>query len=86
MSSFTFLSLAPTTSASYPSSPLIKSPVQTTLKAPTAEEINIELLKSRRSSSLDSESSGKLRFLKLGPVHYGKGDGLGDWSEAIIAE
>jgi len=86
MSSFQFLSLAPTTSASYPSTPLTKSPVQAPAKVATTEEIDIELLKSRRSSSTSSDTSGKLRFLKLGPVHYGKGDGLGDWSEVAIAE
>lgn len=86
MSSFQFLSLAPTTSASYPSTSLTKSPVQAPAKVTTTAEINIELLRSRRSSSMSSDTSGKLRFLKLGPVHYGKGDGLGDWSEVVIAE
>jgi len=86
MPSFQFLSLAPTTSASYPSTPLAKSPVQTPAKEATPEEINVELLKSRRSSSTSSDASSKQRFLKLGPVHYGKGDGMGDWSEVVIAE
>jgi len=85
MSAFQFLSLAPVASASYPSNPLSKSPIQEPTK-PAAAEVDVELLKLRRSSSVASEASGKLRFLKLGPVHYGKGDGLGDWSEIVIAE
>jgi len=105
----TFLSLAPTTSASYPSTPLIKSPVvQSPTQAPVlptqaaentqtdavgitpavggVEEIDAEVLKTRRSSSLSSDGSSKKRFLKLGPVHFGEGDGKGDWSEDVIAE
>ena len=54
--------------------------------APTAEEVELALLnKHRRSSSLASDESGsKIRFLKLGPVHWG--EGTGDWSEVGIAE
>jgi hypothetical protein len=104
----TFLSLAPTTSASYPSTPLIKTPIpQSPLQAPTqtphnmradptparleavttaapnAEAIDSELFKKRRSSSLSSDASTqKKRFLKLGPVHFGEGDG--DWSEEVV--
>lgn len=46
------------------------------------------IAKQRRSSSLASDESGnaKLRFLKLGPVHFGEGDGKGDWSEVGVAE
>lgn len=52
----TFLSLAPETSASYPTLQDIK---------PAAHP--------RRSSSVSSGSStGGLRILKLGPVHYGE--------------
>ncbi|KAI1288915.1 hypothetical protein F5Y03DRAFT_72021 [Xylaria venustula] len=52
----TFLSLAPETSASYPTAQDIK---------PAAHP--------RRSSSVSSASStGSLRVLKLGPVHYGE--------------
>ncbi|KAI1406781.1 hypothetical protein F5Y13DRAFT_9699 [Hypoxylon sp. FL1857] len=52
-----FLSLAPTTSASYPTAQSIKP-----------------ALGPRRSSSQSSASStsGSLRFLKLGPVHWGE--------------
>ncbi|KAI1425771.1 hypothetical protein F5Y12DRAFT_713850 [Xylaria sp. FL1777] len=52
----TFLCLAPETSASYPTAQDIK---------PAAHP--------RRSSSVSSASStGSLRVLKLGPVHYGE--------------
>jgi len=78
----TFLSLAPTTSSSYPTSPLSKSPVQ----SPKEESLEELLLKTRRSSSLGSDASGKRRYLKLGPVHFGEGDGKGDWSEDVLAE
>ena len=99
-----FLSLAPTTSASYPSTPKQKSPapqspVQTsvdtskTMADPTSKALDTtagmpsaaviaEALKMRRSSSLSSDGSQKMRFLKLGPVHFGEG-GKGDWSEAV---
>jgi len=83
----TFLSLAPTTSASYPTSPLAKSPVQTpSANSTTQESLDALLLKTRRSSSLASDASGnasvRRRFLKLGPVHFGEGDG--DWSEDVV--
>jgi len=89
-----FLSLAPTTSASYPStpkSPTLKSPVQKAVAgADAAAEAATPVLpvdgehKTRRSSSLSSNGSlmAKRRFLKLGPVHFGEGDG--DWSEEVI--
>ena len=100
----TFLSLAPATSASYPSTPLIKVPAvqspQSTQTAdntqldaaavpsaiPGAEQLGVAVLKTRRSSSLSSDGVSKTRFLKLGPVHFGEGDGTGDWSEDVIAE
>jgi len=100
---YTFLSLAPTTSASYPTAPLIKSPVKANpvddtkvdstdaaaaAITPSVASIDaVEPLKTRRSSSLGSEGSAgaaKKRFLKLGPVHFGEGDG--DWSEDVLAE
>ncbi|KAI1844591.1 hypothetical protein JX265_001577 [Neoarthrinium moseri] len=52
-----FLSLAPTTSECFPTSQNYQP-----AKRPEA----------RRSSSLSSNDSAKLRFLKLGPVHYGE--------------
>jgi len=96
----TFLSLAPTTSASYPITPVTKLPVpkspvtdptQTAAAAqaspvvPSPDAID-EVLKTRRSSSLSSDGSSKRRYLKLGPVHFGEGDGKGDWSEDVLSE
>lgn len=92
----TFLSLAPATSASYPTrrscseSPkqaVIDAPIAAALeekKVPTAQEME-DRLKTRRSSSLSSDGS-KMRFLRLGPVHHGEGDALGDWSEEVAIE
>jgi len=92
-----FLSLAPTTSASYPSTPksptLKAAPVQKPIAAAdTAAEVTTPALpidvdaehKTRRSSSLSSNGSlmAKRRFLKLGPVHFGEGSG--DWSEEVV--
>ncbi|RYP58319.1 hypothetical protein DL769_009012 [Monosporascus sp. CRB-8-3] len=54
----TFLSLAPSTSDSYPSAQDIKP-----ASAP------------RRSSSTSSSEAKSLRFLKLGPVHWGEHPG-----------
>jgi hypothetical protein len=108
----TFLSLAPTTSASYPQqrpsppasivSPKIvaadvaatattESVAVVTETVPLAAVGELDasgLPKHRRSSSMASDDSGnaKLRFLKLGPVHWGEGDGKGDWSEVGVAE
>jgi len=99
-----FLSLVPTTSASYPSSPRSKLPLPTTTLPPALAPENAggeasptipEMLdvKIRRSSSSGSDESvsgspsQRRRFLKLGPVHFGKdGDGEGDWSEEVLAE
>jgi hypothetical protein len=99
----TFLSLAPATSVFYPTSSPSKAQAPEALPAgittnttlATAAEIEAELLKTRRSSSLSSDAttqSGAVRkrFLKLGPVHGrigegGDGDWDGDWSEDIVA-
>lgn len=92
----TFLSLAPTTSASYPTqqrSSSITSLSQETA-APKEGEVATEAIASatitdtmhRRSSSSASSTDGSVvgqRYLKLGPVHWGEGDGKGDWSESI---
>ncbi|KAL3425077.1 hypothetical protein PVAG01_04358 [Phlyctema vagabunda] len=69
---FSFLTLAPTTSAGYPTSP----------------SSSAASIKSRRSSSSSSASSATgPRFLKLGPVHFGEGvDGESDWSEISVTE
>lgn len=94
-----FLSLAPTTSASYPATPKSPTPAQeaalseqqiastdaavaSIATVPSADEV-AERLKIRRSSSSGSDSSSKRGFLKLGPVHFGKGNG--DWSEDVLA-
>jgi len=68
-----------------------ESATAVTETAPLAavEELDASAIpKSRRSSSLASNESGnsKLRFLKLGPVHFGEGDGKGDWSEGGVTE
>ncbi len=83
----TFLSLAPTTSASYPvHKPIVASPKEESKPAQT-EEVATPVVpseKTRRSSSLSSDGSlmQKRRFLRLGPVHFGVGDG--DWSEEVV--
>jgi len=87
-----FLSLAPTTSASYPTmAKAPKSPAYKPVATADAIEATTPVLpvvdaehKTRRSSSLSSNGSlmAKKRFLKLGPVHFGEGDG--DWSEEVI--
>ncbi|KAI1378617.1 hypothetical protein F4677DRAFT_373201 [Hypoxylon crocopeplum] len=67
----TFLSLAPTTSASYP----------------TAQSIKPALHPRRSSSQSSSQSTaGSLRFLKLGPVHYGEhpGEHKEDYHEVAV--
>lgn len=80
----TFLSLAPMTSSSYP----VRKPSVTAPKADgLAPEIIAAMEKTRRSSSLSSNGSGagKMRFLKLGPVHSGVHEGEeGDWSEEVV--
>ncbi|KAI1465397.1 uncharacterized protein F4812DRAFT_461708 [Daldinia caldariorum] len=53
-----FLSLVPTTSASYPTAESIKPATHTR--------------RSSSQSSASSTSTNSLRFLKLGPVHYGE--------------
>lgn len=100
-----FLSLAPTTSASYPTSPKSLSAVTgsaaqgqqtaqaaeadaavaagaTTEVVPCPEEVAGLLEASRRPSS-GSDSNSKRGFLRLGPVHFGEGDG--DWSEDALS-
>jgi hypothetical protein len=42
-----------------------------------------DMLKTRRSSSSGSDSGATRGYLKLGPVHFGEGDG--DWSEHVLA-
>ncbi|KAK1963263.1 hypothetical protein LY78DRAFT_660499 [Colletotrichum sublineola] len=74
-----FLSLAPTTSSSYP------------FRAqPTADAAEPAPIK-RRTSSVSSDASKNgaasgLRFLKLGPVHYGEhpDEHQSDWHPALL--
>ncbi|KAF6797545.1 hypothetical protein CMUS01_01364 [Colletotrichum musicola] len=72
-----FLSLAPTTSSSYP----FKNQQQAAAVASPAP------LKRRTSSVSSAGSSGApgLRFLKLGPVHYGEhpDEHKDDWHPAL---
>ncbi|KAL8419889.1 hypothetical protein RB594_002881 [Gaeumannomyces avenae] len=67
-----FLSLAPTQSASYPQAQRSLQQARTAAAAPKALEA--EMYRQRRSSSLSSvgSSAGGIRFLKLGPVHWGE--------------
>ncbi|KAI9705836.1 MAG: hypothetical protein M1836_005242 [Candelina mexicana] len=102
---FSFLTLAPVQSASYPTSPVstsntskrsseqvtpgpsisipaIASPSENTT-GPSAAEIAVALKTTRSSSTstVDSESTGRNRFLKLGPVHWGGNPGVSDWAD-----
>jgi hypothetical protein len=99
---FTFLVLAPVSSASYPMHPPVRSPkveatptINPTEKWFIPAEISsspidrsektaeVEYMphKSRRSSSVSSsESFGRPRFLKLGPVHFGGEPGVPDFT------
>ncbi|KAK0666141.1 hypothetical protein QBC41DRAFT_156019 [Cercophora samala] len=89
----TFLSLAPSTSESYPRN-------QQTRQEPSAAPLTAEALaaipavqpqkqdeQKRRASSLSSDAS-KFRFLKLGPVHWGEHqDGVKeDFYEVAVEE
>ncbi|KAI0149850.1 hypothetical protein F4776DRAFT_659746 [Hypoxylon sp. NC0597] len=67
-----FLSLAPTTSASYP----------------TSQSITPALSPRRSSSQSSASSSGSLRFLKLGPVHWGEhpGEHKEDYHEVAVED
>ena len=76
-----FLVLAPTQSNSYPASP-VGSPstaaVSTALSAVPLDDTH------KRTSSVSSTSSEELkglRFLKLGPVHFGGEPGVSDYAD-----
>ncbi|RDW87770.1 hypothetical protein BP5796_03464 [Coleophoma crateriformis] len=80
-----FLSLAPTTSSSYPATPAMKSPSLAAEKQEPALVTEANEAKIRRSSSSASSNVGGMRFLKLGPVHFGADYGNeGDWSEVVV--
>jgi len=85
----TFLSLAPVKSTSYPQQPALKSPAE----IPASEEIasattNLSRTSSAASTDATTEAANnivspkQMKFLKLGPVHWGAGDG--DWSEDTV--
>jgi len=90
LATHTFLSLAPTTSASYPlEKPAAKAISAESKPASTEEALalatpTLPAEKVRRSSSLSSDGSviQKRRFLRLGPVHFGASEG--DWSEEVV--
>ncbi|KAK1981237.1 hypothetical protein LZ30DRAFT_750202 [Colletotrichum cereale] len=76
-----FLSLAPTTSSSYPFR------AQPTAAAAVTEPAPLK----RRTSSVSSDVSKNgaatgLRFLKLGPVHYGEHpeEHQSDWNPVLL--
>ncbi|KAK3300208.1 uncharacterized protein B0H64DRAFT_9354 [Chaetomium fimeti] len=78
----TFLSLAPSTSESYPRTPRVKQPLTAEALTDAAQQQQAsaateEELAKRRTSSLSSDAS-KFRFLKLGPVHWGEHQGEND--------
>ncbi|KAJ6264491.1 hypothetical protein Dda_0637 [Drechslerella dactyloides] len=91
-----FLLLAPVTSDSYPSAPKqrrasISSKSEASDEAIASPELEATnnvipvepmMLKKRRSTSMSSTSSEgrRLRFLKLGPVHWGGEEGEDDYA------
>ncbi|OLN82871.1 hypothetical protein CCHL11_08359, partial [Colletotrichum chlorophyti] len=78
-----FLSLAPTTSSSYPFRAQQAPQPQQDAAAGVTEVAPIK----RRTSSVSSAGAGApgLRFLKLGPVHYGEhpDEHKEDWNPAL---
>ncbi|KAK3329477.1 hypothetical protein B0H66DRAFT_526864 [Apodospora peruviana] len=93
----TFLSLAPKTSDSYPRTQKTKDPKTPTLTADTLSEaaqqddarVGTGLTKHRTSSLSSDGSKTRLRFLKLGPVHWGEhqdSDHQADFHEVAVEE
>jgi len=81
-----FLSLAPNTSDSYPRAQRAKQPLTSeALAEATQQDAAGDEATKRRTSSLSSDAS-KLRFLKLGPVHWGEhqDDHKGDFHEVAV--
>lgn len=90
-----FLVLAPTASANYPTSPQALSPATSKEPVSPAEGLASPVVKptenvapeieatpkEHRSDSVSSNASAQFKFLKLGPVHFGKGDGATDYAE-----
>ncbi|KAK3383034.1 hypothetical protein B0T24DRAFT_31775 [Lasiosphaeria ovina] len=87
-----FLSLAPKTSDSYPRAQKSKQPKPEALTAEALAEVPKQddaatLDMKRRTSSLSSDGSkSRLRFLKLGPVHWGEhqDEHGGDFHEVAV--
>ncbi|KAL1636693.1 hypothetical protein SLS58_009680 [Diplodia intermedia] len=92
-----FLVLAPTASANYPTSPQALAPTTPASKEPVSptDELGSPVVKptdnvtpeiaatpkEHRSDSISSNGSARFKFLKLGPVHFGKGDSATDFAE-----
>ncbi|KXH30357.1 hypothetical protein CNYM01_11211 [Colletotrichum nymphaeae SA-01] len=78
-----FLSLAPTTSSSYPFRQQQQAAAAVTAATTTTTE---PAPLKRRTSSMSSDGSNGLRFLKLGPVHYGEhpDEHKSDWHPALL--
>jgi len=87
-----FLSLAPATSASYPQAPKRAAAASgTPLTTGALSALPAQLTVKERTSSMSSDGSSTkpasvVRFLKLGPVHYGEhaDGGRVDWSDVVI--
>ncbi|OJD34472.1 uncharacterized protein BKCO1_230001 [Diplodia corticola] len=93
-----FLVLAPTASANYPTSPKALAPAAPASKEPVSptEDLGSPVVKptdnvapeiaatprDHRSDSVSSTGSARFKFLKLGPVHFGKGDSETDFADA----
>lgn len=85
-----FLSLAPATSATFPQAPKKAASAGTPLTASALSTVPVQQKERTSSMSSDGSDSSKpsLRFLKLGPVHFGEhADGQrADWSEVLVGE
>jgi len=88
-----FLSLAPSTSESYPRTQKVTTKTTPALTAdalaqiPVQEDAALKAAAERRESTTSTNSSKSgLRFLKLGPVHWGEhqDENKGDWHEAVV--
>lgn len=87
-----FLSLAPATSSGYPQAP--KPATSAPLTKGALADVSEKLALKERSGSMSSDGSNPakstsgLRFLKLGPVHFGEHpDGQKeDWHDVAVVE
>ncbi|KAL2165334.1 hypothetical protein VTH06DRAFT_631 [Thermothelomyces fergusii] len=78
-----FLSLAPSTSDSYPRAQQPKQQQQQQQQQDGGPAGAGDETAKRRSSSLGSDASKSSRFLRLGPVHWGE-HGDGDYYEVAV--